>query len=72
VHNLDAETLRRRDKNFFAPLRLCAKRQELRHDERVLGLALVVARIAVVPASDSTRRYLKTKKDKLGHKLSSV
>jgi 3,4-dihydroxy 2-butanone 4-phosphate synthase/GTP cyclohydrolase II len=25
-----------------------------------------------VPASDSTRRYLKTKKDKLGHKLSSV
>ena len=24
------------------------------------------------PASDSTRRYLKTKKDKLGHKLSSV
>jgi 3,4-dihydroxy 2-butanone 4-phosphate synthase/GTP cyclohydrolase II len=25
-----------------------------------------------IPASDSTRRYLKTKKDKLGHKLSSV
>jgi 3,4-dihydroxy 2-butanone 4-phosphate synthase/GTP cyclohydrolase II len=25
-----------------------------------------------VPASDSSRRYLKTKKDKLGHKLSSV
>ena len=24
------------------------------------------------PPSDSTRRYLKTKKDKLGHKLSSV
>jgi hypothetical protein len=40
--------------------------------KRVLGLALVVARIAVVPASDSTRRYLKTTKDKLGHKLSPV
>ena len=25
-----------------------------------------------IPASDTTRRYLKTKKDKLGHKLSSV
>ena len=25
-----------------------------------------------IPASDSTRRYLKTKKDKLGHRLSSV
>jgi 3,4-dihydroxy 2-butanone 4-phosphate synthase/GTP cyclohydrolase II len=25
-----------------------------------------------IPASDSTRRYLKTKKDKLGHKLKSV
>ena len=25
-----------------------------------------------IPASDSTRRYLKTKKDKLGHKLSTV
>jgi len=25
-----------------------------------------------IPASDSTRRYLKTKKEKLGHKLSSV
>ncbi|MEP6914783.1 MAG: bifunctional 3,4-dihydroxy-2-butanone-4-phosphate synthase/GTP cyclohydrolase II [Acidobacteriota bacterium] len=25
-----------------------------------------------IPASDSTRRYLKTKKDKLGHKLTSV
>ena len=25
-----------------------------------------------IPASDSTRRYLKAKKDKLGHKLSSV
>src|SRR5687767_14028682 len=25
-----------------------------------------------IPASESTRRYLKTKKDKLGHKLSSV
>jgi 3,4-dihydroxy 2-butanone 4-phosphate synthase/GTP cyclohydrolase II len=25
-----------------------------------------------IPAQDSTRRYLKTKKDKLGHKLSSV
>jgi 3,4-dihydroxy 2-butanone 4-phosphate synthase/GTP cyclohydrolase II len=25
-----------------------------------------------IPASESTRRYLKTKKDKLGHRLSSV
>ena len=25
-----------------------------------------------IPASDSTRKYLKTKKDKLGHRLSSV
>ena len=25
-----------------------------------------------IPAQDSTRRYLKTKKEKLGHKLSSV
>jgi GTP cyclohydrolase II len=25
-----------------------------------------------IPASEHTRRYLKTKKDKLGHKLSSV
>ena len=25
-----------------------------------------------IPASESTRRYLKTKKEKLGHKLSSV
>ncbi len=25
-----------------------------------------------IPASDSTRRYLRTKKEKLGHKLSSV
>jgi 3,4-dihydroxy 2-butanone 4-phosphate synthase/GTP cyclohydrolase II len=25
-----------------------------------------------IPASDSTRRYLKTKKEKLGHKLSTV
>ncbi len=25
-----------------------------------------------MPASDSTRRYLKTKKDKLGHRLSGV
>ena len=25
-----------------------------------------------IPAQDSTRRYLKTKKDKMGHKLSSV
>jgi len=25
-----------------------------------------------IPASDSTRRYLRTKKDKLGHLLSSV
>ena len=25
-----------------------------------------------IPASESTRKYLKTKKDKLGHRLSSV
>jgi GTP cyclohydrolase II len=25
-----------------------------------------------IPASEFTRRYLKTKKDKLGHRLSSV
>jgi GTP cyclohydrolase II len=25
-----------------------------------------------IPASDSSRRYLKTKKEKLGHELSSV
>ena len=25
-----------------------------------------------IPASDSTRRYLKTKKEKLGHRLTSV
>ena len=39
--------------------------------------AVIVAAVAEwlpleIPASDSTRRYLKTKKEKLGHKLSSV
>jgi 3,4-dihydroxy 2-butanone 4-phosphate synthase/GTP cyclohydrolase II len=36
------------------------------------GLAVSEAVPLEIPASDSTRRYLKTKKDKLGHKLSSV
>jgi 3,4-dihydroxy 2-butanone 4-phosphate synthase / GTP cyclohydrolase II len=36
------------------------------------GLAVSAAVPLEIPASDSTRKYLKTKKDKLGHKLSSV
>ena len=36
------------------------------------GLAVSDAVPLEIPASDSTRRYLKTKKDKLGHRLSSV
>jgi 3,4-dihydroxy 2-butanone 4-phosphate synthase/GTP cyclohydrolase II len=36
------------------------------------GLAISEAVPLEIPASDHTRRYLKTKKDKLGHKLSSV
>jgi len=36
------------------------------------GLAVSEAVPLEIPASDSTRRYLKTKKDKLGHTLSSV
>ena len=36
------------------------------------GLAVSEAVPLETPASDSTRRYLKTKKDKLGHTLSSV
>jgi 3,4-dihydroxy 2-butanone 4-phosphate synthase/GTP cyclohydrolase II len=36
------------------------------------GLAIADAIPLEIPASDSTRRYLKTKKDKLGHRLSSV
>ena len=36
------------------------------------GLAIAEAVPLEIPASDSTRRYLKTKKDKLGHRLSSV
>ena len=36
------------------------------------GLAVSDAVPLEIPASDSTRRYLKTKKDKLGHGLSSV
>jgi 3,4-dihydroxy 2-butanone 4-phosphate synthase / GTP cyclohydrolase II len=36
------------------------------------GLAISAAVGLEIPASDSTRRYLKTKKDKLGHMLSSV
>ena len=36
------------------------------------GLAVSEAVALEIPANDSTRRYLKTKKDKLGHKLSSV
>jgi 3,4-dihydroxy 2-butanone 4-phosphate synthase / GTP cyclohydrolase II len=36
------------------------------------GLSVVEWLPLEIPASDSTRRYLKTKKDKLGHKLSSV
>jgi len=36
------------------------------------GLAVSEAVPLEIPASDYTRRYLKTKKDKLGHKLSGV
>ena len=36
------------------------------------GLAVSAAVPLEIPASNSTRRYLKTKKDKLGHRLSSV
>jgi 3,4-dihydroxy 2-butanone 4-phosphate synthase/GTP cyclohydrolase II len=36
------------------------------------GLSVSDAVPLEIPASDTTRRYLKTKKDKLGHKLSSV
>jgi 3,4-dihydroxy 2-butanone 4-phosphate synthase/GTP cyclohydrolase II len=36
------------------------------------GLAVSEAVPLEIPASDSTRKYLKAKKDKLGHKLSSV
>ena len=36
------------------------------------GLSVSEAVTLEIPASDHTRRYLKTKKDKLGHKLSSV
>jgi len=36
------------------------------------GLAVVETMPLEIPASDFTRRYLKTKKDKLGHKLSGV
>ena len=36
------------------------------------GLAVSAAVPLEIPASDSTRKYLKTKKDKLGHNLSSV
>ena len=36
------------------------------------GLAIADAVPLEIPASDSNRKYLKTKKDKLGHRLSSV
>jgi 3,4-dihydroxy 2-butanone 4-phosphate synthase / GTP cyclohydrolase II len=38
------------------------------------GYGLAVSEVVPleIPASDATRKYLKTKKDKLGHKLSSV
>ena len=36
------------------------------------GLSLADPVPLEIPASDSTRKYLKTKKDKLGHRLSSV
>ena len=36
------------------------------------GLAVSEAVPLEIPASDSTRKYLKTKKDKMGHTLSSV
>lgn len=42
--------------------------------EGVIGTDLVISeRVPIeVPASDANRRYLKTKKDKLGHQLSGV
>src|SRR5258708_25625459 len=36
------------------------------------GLSVTEWLPLAIPASDSNRRYLKTKKEKLGHKLSSV
>jgi 3,4-dihydroxy 2-butanone 4-phosphate synthase/GTP cyclohydrolase II len=36
------------------------------------GLAVAATEPLEIPASDSTRRYLKVKKDKLGHRLNSV
>jgi 3,4-dihydroxy 2-butanone 4-phosphate synthase/GTP cyclohydrolase II len=38
------------------------------------GYGLSVSRTVPIeiPATDSTRRYLKAKKDKLGHRLTSV
>jgi 3,4-dihydroxy 2-butanone 4-phosphate synthase / GTP cyclohydrolase II len=36
------------------------------------GLSVLASVPLEIPASESTRRYLKTKKEKLGHKLSSV
>jgi 3,4-dihydroxy 2-butanone 4-phosphate synthase/GTP cyclohydrolase II len=36
------------------------------------GLSVSEAVPLEIPAGEHTRRYLKTKKDKLGHRLSSV
>jgi 3,4-dihydroxy 2-butanone 4-phosphate synthase/GTP cyclohydrolase II len=36
------------------------------------GLAVIESLPLEIPVSDTTRRYLKTKKEKLGHKLSLV
>jgi 3,4-dihydroxy 2-butanone 4-phosphate synthase/GTP cyclohydrolase II len=36
------------------------------------GLSVVESVPIEIPATNDTRRYMKTKKDKLGHKLSSV
>jgi 3,4-dihydroxy 2-butanone 4-phosphate synthase/GTP cyclohydrolase II len=36
------------------------------------GLAVSEAVPLEIPANESTRKYLKAKKDKLGHRLSSV
>jgi 3,4-dihydroxy 2-butanone 4-phosphate synthase/GTP cyclohydrolase II len=36
------------------------------------GLAVSASVPLEIPASETTRRYLKTKKDKLGHRLTSV
>lgn len=36
------------------------------------GLSISATEALEIPASDTTRRYLKTKKDKLGHELKSV